>query len=685
MACVLSALAVYSVGEAQIPADLIAIPGQSPPQGYNSADPRFGAPELCKTLNGEITDADGGRQVCSGIDINNTFCIAGSEDAFPCRGLYKHVIACNNGYNRPAMNPFLCAAPCDAQTERALGDQCAVAVNFAEAVPANLQTVSYDVSLGFSGAVHTVVVGQSPRPYSLLFPEDMKTDGFTLNAVGNDWEFKVVRPLTGIFKISAVGRIVCDGCRPEFFTVAVNLVTCGPGREENPFDLGSCREVFSCPGDRTETADRVCELQCISGEEENPFDENDCREVFSCPGDRTETADRVCELQCISGEEENPFDENDCREVFSCPGDRTEMADQVCELQCGSGEEENPFDVNDCREVFSCPGDRTETADRVCEWRCAPSGKASQCSNLPDAADGNDVGCARSLIGGGHGVSKFTCRVYESVYDDTLKRDAGFFNSSSACANTVMGHADWEYDDWIETLPMLHYAIMTNACQVAELLIEKGANIHALGHKAWTPLHWAAARNNLTVASLLLEKGANVNAKHSFTGNITPLFYAARENSAVVASLLLKNGADINAKDRYGDTPLHYAMEQGGTEVAILLLKNGAEVNGKGISDETPLSYAVRWNSVVIVSLLLERGADVNVTTGFLAGDTPLHRAARQGGAEVAKLLIDAGADVNAKNNDGDTPLDMAIEEEHAEMQALLRQHGGECNTNTEC
>ena len=59
-------------------------------------------------LGGEVVDG----KVCRGIDKTGTFCILGSRDVFPCRGLFRHVLRCNLTYNRPGENAFACAVGC---------------------------------------------------------------------------------------------------------------------------------------------------------------------------------------------------------------------------------------------------------------------------------------------------------------------------------------------------------------------------------------------------------------------------------------------------------------------------------------------------------------------------------------------------------------------------------------------
>ena len=76
----------------------------------------------CQMLGGEVEGED--NRVCSGIDWNDTFCLMGSDSAFPCAGLFYHVWLCNDDHNRPALDPWHCAARCPSGL-RARGARCA--------------------------------------------------------------------------------------------------------------------------------------------------------------------------------------------------------------------------------------------------------------------------------------------------------------------------------------------------------------------------------------------------------------------------------------------------------------------------------------------------------------------------------------------------------------------------------
>ena len=92
--------------------------------------PDYHSADLCARLGGKIVQVTVGvLPACTKIDTSGTFCIAGSREVFPCRGLYRTALLCNQ-YNRPARNPFVCEGECSSggvclrQRMLARGDSC---------------------------------------------------------------------------------------------------------------------------------------------------------------------------------------------------------------------------------------------------------------------------------------------------------------------------------------------------------------------------------------------------------------------------------------------------------------------------------------------------------------------------------------------------------------------------------
>ncbi|XP_060795530.1 poly [ADP-ribose] polymerase tankyrase-2-like isoform X1 [Neoarius graeffei] len=102
-----------------------------------------------------------------------------------------------------------------------------------------------------------------------------------------------------------------------------------------------------------------------------------------------------------------------------------------------------------------------------------------------------------------------------------------------------------------------------------------------------TPLHLAAGYNNLEVAEYLLQHGAEVNSQDK--GGLIPLHNAASYGHVDVAALLIKYNACVNATDKWAFTPLHEAAQKGRTQLCALLLAHGADPALRNQEGQSPL------------------------------------------------------------------------------------------------
>jgi ankyrin repeat protein len=174
-----------------------------------------------------------------------------------------------------------------------------------------------------------------------------------------------------------------------------------------------------------------------------------------------------------------------------------------------------------------------------------------------------------------------------------------------------------------------------------------------------TPLHYAARHNHVDIAELLLDAGAELNAKEA--NGIWPLLMAISNNNMPMAHYLLeKDGVLLNDQDWYGRSPIWEAVN-----VRNLYVHNGTYVNG---IDRAPV--------LTLIEALIAAGADLNVRTkeappvrqhlleitGTLewvdfTGQTPFLAAAYAGDVTVMKLLLEHGADPNIHTFEGTSPL----------------------------
>jgi ankyrin repeat protein len=93
---------------------------------------------------------------------------------------------------------------------------------------------------------------------------------------------------------------------------------------------------------------------------------------------------------------------------------------------------------------------------------------------------------------------------------------------------------------------------------VVRALVQGGANVNADdGVKHCTALHMAARRGNVEIAEALLDCGAEIDARDSLGD--TPLRRSVNCDKAQVAYLLLKRGADVHSIGNKGLTPLQAA------------------------------------------------------------------------------------------------------------------------------
>jgi ankyrin repeat protein len=124
----------------------------------------------------------------------------------------------------------------------------------------------------------------------------------------------------------------------------------------------------------------------------------------------------------------------------------------------------------------------------------------------------------------------------------------------------------------------------------------------------YTPLHLAEfAVGHKKMAELLVNKGADVNARAA--SGATPLFFAVLRDQKDDAQLLLDKGANVNTPDAYGDTPLACALQLQYGSLIQMLIERGADVNAQDQSMHRPLTYAIKMDDHKWADLLKKHGA----------------------------------------------------------------------------
>ena len=228
-----------------------------------------------------------------------------------------------------------------------------------------------------------------------------------------------------------------------------------------------------------------------------------------------------------------------------------------------------------------------------------------------------------------------------------------------------------------------------------KFLLDYGADVDALDDDHSTPLHVASQFGNAKVARLLLEYNANIHVRNI---NDQTLLHIISSKSGEMSSndgihmlsLFLEHGADIDALDNNHSTPLHLALHSGNVEATRILLEYGASIHVRNKQDQTPLQLlmADHWLKVLpddyidIIRLFLERGVDADSMSS--SQSTMLHVAVQRASLEFVRLLLDCDANINARDENGQTPLHGVMDnikddmEDHFLAMLLLLDHGAD-------
>uniref|UniRef100_A0A673L546 Ankyrin 1, erythrocytic a n=1 Tax=Sinocyclocheilus rhinocerous TaxID=307959 RepID=A0A673L546_9TELE len=196
----------------------------------------------------------------------------------------------------------------------------------------------------------------------------------------------------------------------------------------------------------------------------------------------------------------------------------------------------------------------------------------------------------------------------------------------------------------------------------------------------FTPLHIAAHYENLNVAQLLLNRGADVNFMPK--NGITPLHIASRRGNVIMVRLLLDRGAKIDAKTKDELTSLHCAARNGHVRIIEILLDQGAPIQAKTKNGLSPIHMAAQGDHLDCIRQLLQYNAEIDdITLDHL---TPLHVAAHCGHHRMTKVLLDKGAKPNTRALNGFTPLHIACKKNHMRVMDLLLKHSASLEAVTE-
>ena len=256
-----------------------------------------------------------------------------------------------------------------------------------------------------------------------------------------------------------------------------------------------------------------------------------------------------------------------------------------------------------------------------------------------------------------------------------------------------------------------------------EILIKRGASLHAKNNSGRTPLHYLCQRSTdfaLDTVRDHISRGECSSMKDN--DGIMPLdlalpWYglngvAVGEDAPVEMLRLLMNsvsdaedwtatgrgsrliwhfasggyakeilfvvekGGSVHARGRNWRTPLHQAAccssSDGSQETVAALIAHGADVDSLDNKRRTALHLAAKEGNDETTRLLLKHGSEVNYRD--IKRRTALHLAALNGQKDMVTVLLEAGADPSLQDHNIQTPRDLAARRNRKGIMALLTE-----------
>jgi len=205
----------------------------------------------------------------------------------------------------------------------------------------------------------------------------------------------------------------------------------------------------------------------------------------------------------------------------------------------------------------------------------------------------------------------------------------------------------------------LIFAVANGHIDLAEELLQHGADPNLAEYDGWTPIMFASFQNNEPLVAMIMQSGGS------------PLY---RNRDDLSAHELANSQSHFALADYLGEEAVYYAMANEDLNEMLRHVRQGVSANVQNGAGWSPLMFASSYGSFEAVEELIYLGAEVNAFEND--GWTALMFAANNGHADVAAHLIEKGADVNAAAKDGRSVLQIAKTAEAAEVVKLLIDAG---------
>ncbi len=281
-------------------------------------------------------------------------------------------------------------------------------------------------------------------------------------------------------------------------------------------------------------------------------------------------------------------------------------------------------------------------------------------------------------------------------YNQTLLHVAAHFGHLDIVKILIQMNCDIDAKDSSNRTPLTE-TIRDKHSNVAEYLIDRGADVNIITKDKYTALYWAIFNDMADTVKLIIKSGIDKQILQS------EFAYALRKANMEVVEAFIVAGADVDILDEQGYTVLINAVHSGNLNLVKKLVEMGLNVNQPNDEGWTPLLHSME--NPDITKFLYEHGADPCVKnnrgdTVFLNacmygmiwlikdliekkpalidekgenGWSSLHYAAWHGRVEASRLLLEKGADLHALDDSGKTPLDLAVSQGNDKLVDFLK------------
>lgn len=291
-------------------------------------------------------------------------------------------------------------------------------------------------------------------------------------------------------------------------------------------------------------------------------------------------------------------------------------------------------------------------------------------------------------------------------HDAIVERILSFHDgwSRKGCLDSALLTPDVDVKNSLHQTPM-SLAVETGQINVAEMLIQSGADVNVKDDNGVSLLQRMILEGNENGAQFLLEHGVDINARCADSGE-SYLECAIRHGRPKIVESLCRLGSNVHEPSIDGDSLLWKALKRddASNELASILVRYDCDPNGwhqstEGGFRQTLLHRALDENNQRAAIFLIQNGCDIHAIRrpgpegqgkDDCDGQTPvsktffrcnrfvkniilqLHMACCWGMAEVVETLIKLQVDANLVDQEGKTALHVAILNQNHQIIDLL-------------